>query len=94
MRPSGSSARHSIDEGAPAEVTNPIFIAFDATPADQALMATRINTRGKTPCYHNNAGIASAFARPAYGKLETDGVPAQIPLIHGGRPVPARLPTA
>ena len=40
---------------------NPAFAAFDATPADQSAMGSRINELGKGTCYHGNAGIASAF---------------------------------
>ena len=66
--------RATNHEGAHADITNPAFAAFDATPADQTEMGDRINQLGKDSCYHGNAGIASAFAALAHKKLKSGGV--------------------
>ena len=66
--------RATNHEGAHADITNPAFAAFDATPADQTEMGDRINQLGKGSCYHGNAGIASAFAALAHKKLKAGGV--------------------
>ena len=47
--------RATNHEGAHADITNPAFAAFDATPADQTEMGHRINQLGKDSCYHGNA---------------------------------------
>ena len=66
--------RATNHEGAHADITNPAFAAFDATPVDQTEMGDRINQLGKDTCYHGNAGIASAFAALAHKKLKAGGV--------------------
>ena len=66
--------RATNHEGAHADITNPAFAAFDATPADQTAMGDRINQLGKGTSYHGNAGIASAFAALAHRKLKPGGV--------------------
>ena len=66
--------RATNHEGAHADITNPAFAAYDATPADQTAMGERINQLGKSTCYHGNAGIASAFAALADRKLKPGGV--------------------
>ena len=70
--------RATNHEGAHADITNPAFAAFDATPADQTEMGNRINQLGKDSCYHGNAGIASAFAALAHKKLRPGGVLALV----------------
>ncbi len=70
--------RATNHEGAHADITNPAFAAFDATPADQTKMGDRINQLGKESCYHGNAGIASAFAALADKKLKAGGVLALV----------------
>ena len=70
--------RATNHEGAHADITNPAFAAFDATPADQTAMGDRINQLGKDTCYHGNAGIASAFAATAHRKLKPGGVLALV----------------
>ncbi len=70
--------RATNHEGAHADITNPAFAAFDATPADQTAMGDRINQLGKDSCYHGNAGIASAFAALAHKKLKAGGVLALV----------------
>ena len=70
--------RATNHEGAHADITNPAFAAFDATPADQTEMGDRINQLGKGSCYHGNAGIASAFAALAHRKLKLGGVLALV----------------
>ena len=70
--------RATNHEGAHADITNPAFAAFDATPADQTEMGDRINLLGKDSCYHGNAGIASAFAALAHKKLKSGGVLALV----------------
>ena len=70
--------RATNHEGAHADITNPAFAAFDATPADQTKMGDRINRLGKESCYHGNAGIASAFAALAHKKLKPGGVLALV----------------
>ena len=70
--------RATNHEGAHADITNPAFAAFDATPADQTEMGDRINQLGKDSCYHGNAGIASAFAALAHKKLKSGGVLALV----------------
>ena len=70
--------RATNHEGAHADITNPAFAAFDATPADQTEMGDRINQLGKDSCYHGNAGIASAFAALAHKKLKAGGVLALV----------------
>ena len=70
--------RATNHEGAHADITNPAFAAFDATPADQTAMGDRINQLGKDSCYHGNAGIASAFAALAHKKLRFGGVLALV----------------
>ena len=70
--------RATNHEGAHADITNPAFAAFDATPADQTAMGDRINQLGKDTCYHGNAGIASAFAAVAHRKLKPGGVLALV----------------
>ena len=71
-------SRATNHEGAHADITNPAFAAFDATPADQTAMGDRINQLGKGSCYHGNAGIASAFAALAHKKLKAGGVLALV----------------
>ena len=66
--------RATNHEGAHADITNPAFAAFDATPADQTAMGERVNQLGKDTCYHGNAGIASAFTALADRKLKPGGV--------------------
>ena len=70
--------RATNHEGAHADVTNPAFAAFDATPGDQTAMGSRINAMGKGTCYHGNAGIASAFAALGDKKLKPGGVLALV----------------
>ena len=70
--------RATNHEGAHADITNPAFAAFDATPADQTAMGQRINELGRGTCYHGNAGIASAFAALADKKLKPGGVLALV----------------
>ena len=70
--------RATNHEGAHADITNPAFAAFDATPEDQTAMGDRINQMGKDTCYHGNAGIASAFAVLAHRKLKPGGVLALV----------------
>ena len=70
--------RATNHEGAHADVTNPAFAAFDATPADQSAMGSRINELGKGTCYHGNAGIASAFVALADRKLKRGGILALV----------------
>ena len=70
--------RATNHEGAHADITNPAFAAFDATPGDQTAMGGRINQFGKDSCYHGNAGIASAFAALADKKLKPGGVLALV----------------
>ena len=70
--------RATNHEGAHADITNPAFAAFDATPTDQTKMGDRINQLGKNSCYHGNAGIASAFAALAHKKLKAGGVLALV----------------
>ncbi len=70
--------RATNHEGAHADITNPAFAAFDATPADQTKMGDRTNQLGKDTCYHGNAGIASAFAALAHRKLKAGGVLALV----------------
>ena len=70
--------RATNHEGAHADITNPAFAAFDATPADQTEMGKRINELGRGTCYHGNAGIASAFAALAEKKLKPGGVLALV----------------
>ena len=53
--------RATNHEGRHADITNPVFAAFDADPATQTVMGNRINTLARGTCYHGNAGIASAF---------------------------------
>ncbi len=70
--------RATNHEGAHADITNPAFAAFDATPDDQTEMGQRINELGRGTCYHGNAGIASAFAALAEKKLKPGGVLALV----------------
>ena len=70
--------RATNHEGAHADVTNPAFAAFDATPEDQTAMGKRINEMGRGTCYHGNAGIASAFAALGHKKLKPGGVLALV----------------
>ena len=70
--------RATNHEGAHADITNPAFAAFDATPADQTKMGDRTNQLGRDTCYHGNAGIASAFAALAHKKLKAGGVLALV----------------
>ena len=70
--------RATNHEGVHADITNPAFAAFDATPADQTEMGDRINQLGKDSCYHGNAGIGSAFAALAHKKLKAGGVLALV----------------
>ena len=76
MNPPFTSATNH--EGAHADITNPAFAAFGATPADQTAMGTRLNRMGRGTCYHGNAGIASAFAALAHRKLKPGGVLALV----------------
>ena len=70
--------RATNHEGAHSDITNPAFAAFDATPADQSAMGSRMNQLGRGTCYHGNAGIASAFAALADKKLKPGGVLALV----------------
>ena len=70
--------RATNHEGAHADITNPAFAAFGATPEDQTEMGRRINRLGRNSCYHGNAGIASAFAALAHRKLKRGGVLALV----------------
>ena len=68
--------------GAHADVVNPAFAAYNASPVDQTAMGKRINEMGKGTCYHGNAGMASAFAALAHRKLKPGGVLALVlPLV-------------
>ena len=73
-----SFTRATNHEGAHADITNPAFAAFDATPNDQTSMGNRINQLGKNSCYHGNAGIASGFAALAHRKIKPGGVLALV----------------
>ena len=70
--------RATNHEGAHADITNPAFAAFDATPDDQQAMGRRVNQLGRPTCYHGNAGIASAFAALGDKKLKPGGVLALV----------------
>ena len=70
--------RATNHEGAHANVTNPVFAAFDAPRADQAAMGKRIKQLGKDSCYNGNASIASAFAALGHRKLKPGGVLALV----------------
>ena len=70
--------RATNHEGAHADITNPAFAAFDASPADQTAMGQRVNNLGKGTCYHGNAGIASGFVALADRKLKAGGVLALV----------------
>ena len=70
--------RATNHEGAHADITNPAFAAFGATPEDQTEMGKRVNRLGRNSCYHGNAGIASAFAALAHRKLKRGGVLALV----------------
>ena len=70
--------RATNHEGQHADVTNPVFAAFDADPATQTAMGNRINAMAQDTCYHGNAGIASAFAALADRKLKPGGVLALV----------------
>ena len=70
--------RATNHEGAHADITNPAFAAFGATPEDQTEMGKRVNRLGRDSCYHGNAGIASAFAALAHRKLKRGGVLALV----------------
>ena len=70
--------RATNHEGAHADITNPAFAAFGATPEDQTEMGRRVNRLGRNSCYHGNAGIASAFAALAHRKLKRGGVLALV----------------
>ena len=70
--------RATNHEGAHADVTNPAFAAFDATPENQTAMGNRINELGRGTCYHGNAGIASAFAALAHSKIKPGGILALV----------------
>ena len=70
--------RATNHEGRHAEITNPVFAAFDADPDTQTAMGNRINTMAQSTCYHGNAGIASAFAALADRKLKPGGVLALV----------------
>ena len=70
--------RATNHEGRHAEITNPVFAAFDADPATQTAMGNRINTMARGTCYHGNAGIASAFTALADRKLKPGGVLALV----------------
>ena len=70
--------RAANHEGRHAEITNPVFAAFDADPATQTAMGNRINTLARGTCYHGNAGIASAFTALADRKLKPGGVLALV----------------
>ena len=76
MNPPFTSATNH--EGAHADITNPAFAAFGATDADQTAMGKHANRLAKNTCYHGNAGIASAFAALAHGKLKPGGVLALV----------------
>ena len=70
--------RATNHEGRHAEITNPVFAAFDADPATQTAMGNRINKMAQGTCYHGNAGIASAFTALADRKLKPGGVLALV----------------
>ena len=70
--------RATNHEGRHADVTNPVFAAFDADPATQTAMGNRINAMAQGTCYHGNAGIASAFTALADRKLKPGGVLALV----------------
>ena len=70
--------RATNHEGRHADITNPVFAAFDADPATQTVMGNRINTLARGTCYHGNAGIASAFTALADRKLKPGGVLALV----------------
>ena len=70
--------RATNHEGRHADVTNPVFAAFDADPVTQTAMGNRINAMAQGTCYHGNAGIASAFTALADRKLKPGGVLALV----------------
>lgn len=65
-------------EGAHADITNPAFAAFGATPDDQKEMGKRANRLAAKTCSHGNAGIASTFAALGHKKLKPGGILALV----------------
>ena len=65
-------------EGAHADITNPAFAAFGATPADQKEMGKRANRLAAKTCSHGNAGISSTFAALGHKKLKPGGILALV----------------
>ena len=71
--------RNVTREGATADAVAAAFAAFGASETDQRDMAKRMGgLKGNAPCYHGNAGIASAFAALADRKLKPGGVLALV----------------
>ena len=70
--------RATNHEGAHADITNPVFAAFNATRDDQTEMGKRLNRVARNSAYHGNAGIASAFAALGHLKLKPGGVLALV----------------
>ena len=70
--------RAANHEGAHADITNPVFAAFNATRDDQTEMGKRLNRVARKSAYHGNAGIASAFAALGHLKLKPSGVLALV----------------
>ncbi len=73
--PFTSNTKH---RDAQAGVLNAAFAAYNAPEQDQKAMAQRMRKLAAGSCYHGHAGLASAFAALAHGKLKPGGVMALV----------------
>ncbi|MCL4823340.1 MAG: hypothetical protein KJZ57_03890, partial [Anaerolineales bacterium] len=70
--------RHGAREGERSEVHNPAFAAFEATEAEQDLLAKRLRSLAKGTAAHGHAGLASHFVELAHRKLSAKGLMAMV----------------
>jgi NAD(P)-dependent dehydrogenase (short-subunit alcohol dehydrogenase family) len=68
--------RHGTREGQTAGVHNPAFAAFDATEAEQDVLAARLTRLTRHSCGHGHAGFGSHFVELAHRKLAVGGTMA------------------
>jgi hypothetical protein len=68
--------RHGAREGDRAETPNPAFAAFNASEAEQKLLAAHLKTLAAGGCGHGHAGMASYFVDLANRKTAPSGTVA------------------
>ena len=76
MNPPFTSDTKHVD--AADGILNAAFAAFNASEAEQSMMANRLKDKAKGTSYHGHAGLASAFAALADKKVRPGGIIALV----------------